>query len=58
MMPLRIHPLLNPSTKGCVEKGMKASEIEHRSRMENYLNNPRLEPLDPTRHQWPPNSFR
>jgi hypothetical protein len=66
---LQIHSLLNPSTKECVEegiraseieleKGMKASEIEHRSRMENYLNNPGLQPLDPTQHQWPPNSFR
>jgi len=55
---LRIHSLLNPSTKGCVEEGMRAGEIEHRRRMENYLNNPGLEPLDPTRHQWPLRSFR
>jgi hypothetical protein len=58
VVPVRIAPSLNASTKGCVEKGMKASEIEHRCRMENYLNNPGLEPLDPTRHQWPPRSFR
>jgi hypothetical protein len=31
---------LNALPKGCVEKGMRASEIEHRFRMENYWNNP------------------
>jgi hypothetical protein len=66
---LRIHALLNPSTNECVEegmraseieleKGMKASEIEHRRRMQDYLNNPGLEPPDPTQHQWPLRSFR
>ena len=58
VIPLTIHPSLNVLPKGCVEKGMRASEIEHRSRMENYWNNPGLEPPDPTRHQWPQRSFR
>jgi hypothetical protein len=58
VVPVGIDPSVIPSTKGCVEKGMRASEIEHRTRMETYLNNPGLEPLDPTWHQWPLRSFR
>ncbi|MCL4205404.1 MAG: DUF1080 domain-containing protein [Pirellulaceae bacterium] len=41
-----------------IEGGMKASEAEHQFRIRGYSQHRGVEPLDPTRRQWPQPSFR